>query len=313
MTTQEVERVRSKKETRTIIPRAARNRLFRSGNRCVGMTSAVSCLLLTSYLSPLPAQQPDLEQSKRRLDEIRSERQQLERQQLRLQGQVSDVGATLRNLEKQRDATNRLVNVIESQISGLSSQLDHSAAELTLAQDNLADRKAVLQRRLADIYRRGPLYTFQVLLAAESFGDLLTRYKYLFLTSRQDRNLVEDVTKLTSNVQKEHDKLLGVRTELDQRKEERAGGDRPLQQARRRPAATAGPVAAQRAADQTEAHRRREGRGVRSATCWPPSRATSAPRPPAVPRALRPSTRPPSAPCPPAISASSTGRSMATS
>ncbi len=200
-----------------------------------GVRRAVTALLLAASVSPLTfhvsrlsahvsrlsAQQPDLEQSKRRLDEIRQERLQLERQQLRLQGQVSDVGAALRNLEKQRDATNQLVNVIEGQISGLGSQLDHSAAELTLSQDNLADRKAVLQRRLADIYRRGPLYTFQVLLAAESFGDLLTRYKYLFLTSRQDRTLVDDVTKLTNNVQHERDKLLGFRTELDQRKEER--------------------------------------------------------------------------------------------
>lgn len=167
------------------------------------------------------AQQTDLEASRRRLDQIRQERQQLERQSLNLQGQVSDVGAALRNLERQRDATNRLVNGIEQQISGLSSQLDHSAAELTLAEDNLADRKAVLQRRLADIYRRGPLYTFQVLLAAESFGDLLTRYKYLFLTSRQDRSLVDDVTRLARNVRHERDNLIGVRTALDERRTER--------------------------------------------------------------------------------------------
>ena len=54
----------------------------------------------------------------------------------------------------------------------------------------------MLERRLVDIYKRGQLYTFQVLLAAESFGDLLTRYKYLYLTSRQDRALVADVEKL---------------------------------------------------------------------------------------------------------------------
>jgi murein hydrolase activator len=178
-------------------------------------------LLSLAPVVRLPAQGTDLEQSRRRLDEIRQEREALERQQLRLQSQVSDVGATLRNLEEQRDATNRLVNEIELSISGLGSQLDHSAAELTLSQDHLADRKAVLQRRLADIYRRGPLYTFQVLLAAESFGDLLTRYKYLYLTSRQDRTLVDDVTKLTANVQKERDNLLGYRTQLDEKKDER--------------------------------------------------------------------------------------------
>ena len=190
------------------------------------LVSRLSALLLLvlvslSLVSRLSSQQPDLEQSRRRLDEIRQERQTLERQQLRLQSQVSDAGATLKNLEQQRDATNRLVNEIERSISGLGSQLDRSGAELTLSQDHLADRKAVLQRRLADIYRRGPLHTFQVLLAAESFGDLLTRYKYLYLTSRQDRSLVDDVTKLTRNVQKERDKLLGYRTQLDEKKVER--------------------------------------------------------------------------------------------
>jgi hypothetical protein len=33
----------------------------------------------------------------------------------------------------------------------------------------------VLNRRLVEIYKRGPLFTFQVLLSAESFGDLLSR------------------------------------------------------------------------------------------------------------------------------------------
>ena len=42
--------------------------------------------------------------------------------------------------------------------------------------------------------------TFQVLLAAESFGDLLSRYKYLYLTSEQDRALVTDVEKLRNRV-----------------------------------------------------------------------------------------------------------------
>ena len=92
------------------------------------------------------------------------------------------------------------MNEIERQIGGLASQLDRSSAELILAEDNLAERRAVLERRLVDIYKRGPLYTFQALFAAESFGDLLSRYKYLYLTSRQDRALVTDVEKLRNRV-----------------------------------------------------------------------------------------------------------------
>jgi len=184
--------------------------------------TAMCALSLLYSVSPslLAAQQPDLEQSRKRLDDIKRERQQLERQQLQLQNQVSDASATLRNLERQRDATNRLVNEIEHQMSGLSSELDRSSAELALAQDNLAARKAILQKRLDQIYRRGPLYTFQVLLTAESFGDLLTRYKYLYLESRQDRALVDDVTRLTESVRQQRDQILGVRTQLDERRTE---------------------------------------------------------------------------------------------
>ena len=134
---------------------------------------------------------------------------------------MHDVNEELRNLERQRESTGKIVNEIERQIGGLSSQLDRSSAELILAEDNLAERRAVLERRLVDIYKRGPLYTFQVLLAAESFGDLLSRYKYLYLTSRQDRALVTDVEKLRNRVIHQRNDLLDVRKQLDRTREER--------------------------------------------------------------------------------------------
>ncbi len=165
--------------------------------------------------------QSDLDESRRRLEEIRAERDRLERQRERLQGQVHDVNDELNNLERQRESTQRIVSEIERQIGGLASQLDRSSAELILAQDNLAERRAVLQRRLVDIYKRGPLHTFQVLLAAESFGDLLSRYKYLYLTSEQDRTLVEDVEQLRNRVVQQRNNILDVRGELARRREER--------------------------------------------------------------------------------------------
>ena len=170
---------------------------------------------------PLHAQDTTLESSRRRLEEIRRERDRLEEQQQRLQGQVHDVNDELSNLERQRESTQRIVGEIERQIGGLASQLDRSSAELILAEDNLAERRAVLDRRLIDIYKRGPLYTFQALFAAESFGDLLSRYKYLYLTSRQDRALVTDVELLRNRVVSERNTILDVRTQLDRSRQER--------------------------------------------------------------------------------------------
>ena len=200
--------------------------------RLVRLSCAVAALLprcpaaplVILSLSAIPAHAqgtPDLEESKRRLEEIRAERDKLERQQRELQGQVHDVNDELSNLERQRESTQRIVGEIERQIGGLASQMDRSSAELILAQDNLAERRAVLQRRLVDIYKRGSLHTFQVLLAAEGFGDLLSRYKYLYLTSQQDRALVTDVEKLRNRVVQQRNNILNVRSELDRRRDER--------------------------------------------------------------------------------------------
>ncbi|MEK7381322.1 MAG: peptidoglycan DD-metalloendopeptidase family protein [Gemmatimonadota bacterium] len=170
---------------------------------------------------PAQAQDPELERSRQRIEEIRAERERLQRQQSRLQGQIQDASSELRNIERQRDATNRLINEIERQIGGLGSQLDQTTAELTLAQDNLSERRAVLERRLVDIYQRGPLYTWRVLLAAESFGELLARYKYLYLTSRQDRSLLTDVERLSERISGQRTQLLSVQHQLDSRRIER--------------------------------------------------------------------------------------------
>jgi septal ring factor EnvC (AmiA/AmiB activator) len=178
-------------------------------------------IALVTLGAPLHAQDTDLQRSRQRLEEIRRERDRLQEQQQRLQGQVHDVNDELSNLERQRESTQRIVNEIERQIGGLASQLDRSSAELILAEDNLAERRAVLERRLVDIYKRGTLYTYQALFAAESFGDLLSRYKYLYLTSRQDRALVTDVEQLRSRVVVERNTILDVRTQLDRSRQER--------------------------------------------------------------------------------------------
>jgi len=173
--------------------------------------------------------QNDVEASRRRLEEIRAERDRLRREQNRLEGQVRDAGAELRNIERQREATNRIVNELERQLRQLGDQLLSSSQQLALAQDNLADRRAILNRRLVEIYKRGPLYAFQVLLTAESFSDLLSRYKYLFLQNRQDRSLVEDIGHLESRIRKQRGDLVSVKEDMDRRREERSSELRSYQ------------------------------------------------------------------------------------
>lgn len=198
----------------TAIPPATALRPYR-------LTAGAALFSLILFPALLAAQTPEIDASRRRLDSIRVERTRLQGESQRLQGRVKDVGAELRNLEAQRRSTNTIINEIDRQIGGLNNQVDRVSAELVLAQDNLVESRAILERRLVDIYKRGAMYAWQVLLSAESFGDLISRYKYLYLTSRHDRALLTEVEDLRDRVASRRNELLGLRTNLDRSRAER--------------------------------------------------------------------------------------------
>jgi len=186
----------------------------------------VASLTLPSSPFPLPGQRPQpldqqLRDNQRRLEDIRRERSEVEEQLEQLRSQAHSLADELSNIERQKETTNRIVNELDRQIGGLSAQIDRITVDLVLAQDALEEKRAVLERRLVDIYKRGALYTYQALLAAESFGDLLSRYKYLYLVSRQDRLLANDMFKLRDRIARERQTLLDARDALARRKVER--------------------------------------------------------------------------------------------
>ena len=185
-------------------------------------TSLCYVVLVTSLVSQRPAPfDQQLRDNQQRLEGIRRERSDVEQELERLRTQVHSLSDELANIERQKETTNRIVNELDRQINGLSSQLDKTTVDLLLAQNALAEKRAVLERRLVDIYKRGPLYAYQVLLAAESFGDLLSRYKYLYLVSRQDRLLANDMSKLQRRIGRERQTLVDARDALGRRKSER--------------------------------------------------------------------------------------------
>ncbi|MEW5929043.1 MAG: peptidoglycan DD-metalloendopeptidase family protein [Gemmatimonadota bacterium] len=159
---------------------------------------ALAALLLLAA-APAAAQQNttrELSQSQRRLQEIREERRELAEELKDLRSQVRNLSGEEQILRRQVDASAGVLQEVEFQLSRTEEQIAVTTRELLDTQDRLAERRALLQRRLRDIYKRGPLQSAQVLFAAESFADLLNRYKYLHLVARHDRTLLGEVREL---------------------------------------------------------------------------------------------------------------------
>jgi septal ring factor EnvC (AmiA/AmiB activator) len=186
--------------------------------------AAVAALgILLAGTPPAGAQALDrqIRESQARLDSIRNERRSLVEELVRLRGRERNLSTELTNLDRQKSATARLVNELDRQLGALGTQLDSVTLELLITQDALAEKRAVRERRIVELYKRGPLWAFQVLLAAESFGDLLSRYKYLHLVSRQDQALVTAVSVLRDRIAEERRHVRTYQTAVVRNRTER--------------------------------------------------------------------------------------------
>jgi septal ring factor EnvC (AmiA/AmiB activator) len=163
-----------------------------------------------------------ISESQRRLQEIREERSELRRELTSIRGRARDVSAEIRNIQRQREVSASLLRELTFQMTETQRRIDETTEELLRTQDELAQKKGLLNRRLRDIYKRGPLQTQEALLTAGSFGDLLNRYKYLHLIARRDRELVGDVSELQRQLQLREQELRRSYTDLTYLQNERS-------------------------------------------------------------------------------------------
>jgi len=130
------------------------------------------------------------------LEAIREERARLQAEMEQVRSRVRDVSSELRNIEQQLSASRSVLAEVDFQAEVAATQVEETTAELLRTREGLKESKAVLNRRLRDIYKRGPLSSLRVLLGADSFTDLLNRYRYLEQIAAYDRALVDRVTEL---------------------------------------------------------------------------------------------------------------------
>jgi murein hydrolase activator len=156
------------------------------------------------------------------LDRIRRERADLQRKMTELQGTVHELSEEKRNLAAQADATARAVRTLDTQLESIEDEVVEATTSLATAEDELTTKRAVLQRRLVDVYKRGPLYNLEVLLSAESFGGLVARYKILHALTVRDRTLVSSVERLRDEIAKQRGMMVRLQEDIERSKQEKA-------------------------------------------------------------------------------------------
>lgn len=191
--------------------------------RRLALAAAVLLGLVAGAASHARAQdaESDLEAQRARLERLQQEIRQKREEAARLGRQESSVLQELRRVENEIGLTRELVTTLEDEIEERSRQIESTGEELARAQDELAVKRQILARRLRTIYKLGSFGNFQVLLMADSFAEILGRYKYLRLVAEQDRRLLARIERLENTIRRNRSELEEARTGLAEAREER--------------------------------------------------------------------------------------------
>lgn len=189
------------------------------------LAALLVALAIGVWPCPLSSQEQSdakLRAQQEQLARIRRERDELQRRMRSIQGRVHDIREEVNILDRQHDATVRVVRSLDQQLTTLNGEVENTTANLVRAQDEVQVKRAVLQKRLVEIYKRGPLYTAEVMLSAKSFGDLVARYKYLHILAQRDRAVVRRVDQLRSQIIGQRRQLVSLQSGVEQNRIEKA-------------------------------------------------------------------------------------------
>lgn len=175
--------------------------------------------------SPQSAQQiaeRRLREQRDELDRVRREREALERQATILRNTAHDLSDEVSNLARRVETSIRIVKSLGRQLSLIAGEVDSASARMVFAERELLAKRATLQHRVIDVYKRGPMFSVEAMLSAHSFGELVARYRYLHDLALHDRALVVRVERLRNEVAGERDRLVTLQYQLGQSRSDRA-------------------------------------------------------------------------------------------
>lgn len=148
------------------------------------------------------------------LTRIRAERDELEKKMSGLQNTAHEIRDEVNLLDKQHDATARMVKSLDQQLVAITDEVQTTSSDLQKSEREASMKRTVLQRRLIEIYKRGPLYSAEVLFSAQSVGQLVARYKYLHLLALRDKGLVHRLDELHDKIESQQVQLVRLQNSV---------------------------------------------------------------------------------------------------
>lgn len=148
------------------------------------------------------------------LERIRQERREMEKDRNATKGEIDRLGRKLESLNSMLGQARHKLDTLNRQVLKQLQQIEQQETAIALTEQEIAETEAYLEeqvdyleQRTRAIYMNGTVSYLEVLFAATSFSDFLSRFNFLHTIVTSDADLVTEVRETRDWLQQEKREL----------------------------------------------------------------------------------------------------------
>ena len=161
----------------------------------------------STSIATVPRKQQELRQVLAELTRQRRRLRQVRRQERRVLGELEGIDRT-------REQSERRLEALSVEMDRTQIRTQAAITQLAVTERNLAHRRASLGRRLLDVYKYGQTGYVDVLLGADDFAELVTRWQFISTIVRADGQIIAAYRNDSARYQRVRAQLLTEQTQL---------------------------------------------------------------------------------------------------
>ncbi len=163
-------------------------------------------ILILMFIQPVFPQNKKINKHREDLKEIRSEIDLYKNRILNESVREKSILDMLAGLDREIDVTHALLEQLKQEERNNSSDLLKAANELNEKRAELEKLKKIYEQRMVNFYKQGRVKDLELLLAANSFNQMLVWIKYQRLLTENDRRNFQNILKKKEMVEQLKDK-----------------------------------------------------------------------------------------------------------
>jgi len=136
------------------------------------------------------AQTDDITDKQKELDRIKKEILSHREKSKQLSSQEKQTTKQLQSLDKELDLGKQYVRKLNDQENSIDQRIGELMIEISGRERTLSSQEKTLGKRLREMYKQDPHYSWDLLLGAKSMGDAVRRYQFMHLIAQSDAQMI---------------------------------------------------------------------------------------------------------------------------